>query len=366
MQRTGIIILALLSTIAVTILLPSFQSQQEATREIILKAISGLQYDSVRIKVAPGETVKITLVNADEMAHNMVITKPGERVSVVDQALKMGAEGQQKNYIPDTENILAAIPILNPDEAYSITFTAPDQEGVYPYVCTYPGHGTVMYGAMYVTNNMLPTLANDTNIPEQRRGQDAGVQQASGHPYPKTFPMMYRTFLPDTGPASIAVGMLNNLSYCWDAGDCRFRYLWKGGFLDMTRNWGGKGKQRADIVGVVFYRESNKAPFRIGSKEHEPVTEFKGYRMENRYPIFLYNLDDVEVTERITPTLEQAGMKRVLTFKNLNQPIWFVKENSDAVEYNINKGTWEGNYLKLSPEEAQEFTITVTEKPQGI
>lgn len=365
MKRAGIAIISLLVLFTVT-LLPSFKPQQEAPREIVIKAISGLQYDSVRMKVAPGETVKITLVNADEMAHNMVVTQPGERVNVVDMALKMGSEGEQKNYVPDTDKILATIPILKPDQEYSITFTAPEKEGVYPYVCTYPGHGSVMYGAMYVTNNLLPTLANDTNVPEQRREQGGEAQQTSGHPYPRTFPMMYRTFLPETGPASIAVGMLNNLSYCWDAGACRFRYLWKGGFLDMTRNWGGKGKERADIVGVVFYRENNQAPFRIGSKDHMPEPEYKGYRMKNRYPTFIYLLDDVEVTERITPTLEKPGIKRVLTFKNLNEPVWFVREETDAVEYYSNQGRWEGNFLKLTPEEASEFTIIITEKNNEI
>jgi hypothetical protein len=74
----------------------------------------------------------------------------------------------------------------------------------------------------------------------------------------------------------------------------------------------------------------------------------------------------VEVTERITPTLEKPGMKRVMTFKNLKEPIWFVREDTDGVDYYVNKGSWEGNYLKLTPEEAREFTITITEKTQGI
>jgi hypothetical protein len=298
------------------------------------------------------------------MAHNLVVTRPGERTSVVDMALKMGADGEGKNFVPDTDKILAAIPILKPDERYSVMFTAPEKEGVYPYVCTYPGHGSVMYGAIYVTNNLLPTLANDPNIPEQRRKQGASISAESGHPYPRTFPMMYRTFMPDSGPASIAVGMLNNLSYCWDAGDCRLRYLWKGGFLDMTRTWGGKGKERADIVGVVFHRENNEAPFRIGSRNHQPEPEFIGYVMENRYPTFRYRLDDVEVEERITPTLERTGIRRHMSFANLNKPLWFVREASDAVDYESNKGSWQGDFLKLTPEEAADFTITITERKQ--
>ncbi|MDF9796085.1 azurin [Catalinimonas alkaloidigena] len=343
------------------------QAPEQAKREIIIKAISGLQYDTVRFKMSPGETIKITLINTDEMAHNMVITKPGKREEIVDMALKMGSEAEAKNFIPDAEWILASAPVLKPEEKFSFTFTAPDSEGVYPYVCTYPGHGAIMYGAIYVTSNMMPPLANDENIPPQRRGNtDDNQANKAVHPYPNTFPRMYRAFLPDTGPASIAVGMTNKLSYCWDAGTCRFRYLWKGGFVDMTRAWSGKGKERADIVGTVFYREENEAPFRLGSKDNIPAPEFLGYRMENKYPTFSYRLDGVEVSERITPTLEKPGMKRVMQFKNLKAPIWFVRPKQQGVDIYVNKGKWEGDYLKLSPEEAKEFTIIVTEKKPEI
>jgi hypothetical protein len=225
----------------------------------------------------------------------------------------------------------------------------------------------VMYGAVYVTHQEMPPLAQDEHIPPQRRGgQGTESAQGSKHPYPDTFPKMYRTFLPDTGPASMAVGMTDKLSYCWDAGACRFRYLWKGGFVDMKGHWGGKGKERADIVGTIFYSEQNEAPFRIGSKTHKPTPEFRGYSMQDDLPTFKYALDDVEVSERITPTLEKAGMKRTLSFKNLKQPLWFVMENNSKVDIYVNKGKWEGNYLKLSPEEAQEFTITIIEKKPEI
>jgi len=273
-------------------------------KEITIKAISGLQYDLVRFQVKPGEMVKLNLINADEMTHNWVLTQPGMREQIVSDALNM-ADGEKNDYIPDSETIIASIPNLSPDESFSITFQAPETEGVYPYVCTYPGHGSVMYGAMYVTNNLMPPLANDMNIPEQRRAADAADPATkSGHPYPMIFPSMYRTFMPQSGPASIAVGMLGDISYCWDAGKCRFRYAWKGGFLDMERTWSGKGKERADIVGVVFYKEENGYPLRIGNPEEEPLTEFNGYAMKNRYPTFLYQIDGLQVKERILPTFD--------------------------------------------------------------
>ena len=341
-------------------------SHVQEERNIVIKALSGLQYDIVRFIVKPGETVNITLINTDEMAHNLLITQPGQREAVVDLGAAMGDEGPAKGYIPETDKVLAAIPVLKPGEQQTIPFKAPEEEGIYPYVCTYPGHGLVMYGAIYVTNNQLPPLASDLHVPPQRReATDTTEIKSSGHPWPSLLPAMYRTFMPESGPASIAVGMLGNISYCWDAGQCRLRYAWKGGFLDLTRNWSGKGKERANIVGVVFYRDHTEFPFRIGEKEHIPTVKYIGYTMKNRYPTFRYRLDGIEVTERIIPTIETSGLKRTLTFKNLNKPLWFFKDETNDVNYYSNRGQWDGNYLLLTPEEAQEFTITITEKTEG-
>ncbi len=339
------------------------QVSQQPKKEISIKAISGLQYDVVRFTIKPGETVSLTLINTDEMTHNMIITLPNQREEIVVLAGKLSAQGPEKNYIPESEKILAAIPLLGPGEKKTIEFTAPEKEGVYPYVCTYPGHGAVMYGAMYVTNNALPPLSADLNVPPVRRanpGNEAPEEPA--HPWPARLPAMYRTFMPDCGPAGIAVGMQGDVSYCWDAGQCRLRYAWKGGFVDMKRNWSGKGKELADIVGVVFYRDSTEFPIRIGDKNHIPKPEFHGYSMENRYPTFKYSLDDVVVTERIEPIPEQAGFRRTFTFEHVTQPLWFVWKEDKSIDLVVDRGNWAGNYLKLSPEEAREFTITITEK----
>ena len=344
-------------------LLPAAAPAPDTVR-ITLRAISGLQYDTVRFRVPPGAHVVVTLNNTDEMAHNLVFTKPGYREEIVNLALNLGDQGNARGYVPESDKIIAAIPILTPDQQQTIEFDVPDREGVYPYVCTYPGHGAVMYGAMYVTTNQLPPLAQDVNVPSVRRTADDRPERASlppKHPYPDMLPALYRTFMPDCGPAGIAVGLLGKVSYCWDAGACRLRYAWKGGFLDMTKNWAGKGKEVAELVGTVFYRDSTDFPFRLGQREHVPRAEFQGYTMHKRYPTFRYTLDGAEVTERIVPTLEQPGIKRIMTFTGLKQPLWLAKASYPNTNVYCNKGRWEGDYLKLSPEEAQEFTITITE-----
>ena len=56
-----------------------------------------------------------------------------------------------RNYIPDTPNVLASTPLVNPGETSEITFTAPMTPGRYPYVCTFPGHWRLMQGVLVVT-----------------------------------------------------------------------------------------------------------------------------------------------------------------------------------------------------------------------
>ncbi len=340
-------------------LLIGFDNPEEFT-SIEINAISGMQYNLVRFKVKPGEKVKLTLHNVDEMTHNWLLTSPGKREEIVSKALKL-ENGEAKDYIPKDENVLVAIPLLNPDQSYTITFTAPQKEGVYPYVCTYPGHGSIMYGAMYVTKNMMPPLASDQHIPEQRRESEAENEKVSGHPYTMILPSMYRAFMPQSGPASIAVGMLGNISYCWDAGACRLRYAWKGGFVDMERTWSGKGKERADIVGVVFYREETDYPIKIGENKTMPKVDFKGYRMKNRYPTFLYSIDDIEVEERIVPTFDTPGFQRIFQLNNNQDFIWINIPEKEGISITVNQGKKYSEGIILSPNEAENFTITIQE-----
>jgi azurin len=145
-----------------------------APTTINIKARIDLQFDTVRFKVKPGSNVMLTLVNGSDMSHNLLITKPGSRLDVVNAALKLAEKGPEMDYIPVMDEVLWSIPIVSPGQTKSVSFTAPAQSGVYPYVCTYPGHGYVMYGAMYVTTDEnLPEINNDLNIPESRRHDDS-------------------------------------------------------------------------------------------------------------------------------------------------------------------------------------------------
>lgn len=89
----------------------------------------------------------MVLENPDFMQHNLVIVKPGTKEAVGTAADKMAAD---RNYVPQTNDVLFATPLLNPDATYYLKFKAPTTPGEYPFICTFPGHWRIMQGVMIV------------------------------------------------------------------------------------------------------------------------------------------------------------------------------------------------------------------------
>lgn len=339
---------------------------------IYLKAITGLQYDQVRFSVKPGAKVKLILTNSDDMSHNLVFTIPGKRQEVVDAALKLAEKGAALSYIPQLPLVLWSIPVISPGESQSITFTVPEKPGIYPFVCTYPGHGFVMYGAMYVTEGAMPPLKDDLNIPPNRRMEkDNGIAAdhaghlMPSHPYKEIPPYLYRAFIENSGPASIAVRLPQNLSYFWDAGSCRLRYASEGGFLDMKELWAGHRQAVAKNLGTVFYRDKTEYPLRTGSPGNIPEVQFKGYKLISRYPEFHYLINGIDVYELIRQKSDGTGLLRTFRIPKANQPVWFVFSPDDGIDYTFSGGKLSDGRLELSSAEARQFTVTMTKKKGG-
>ena len=68
-------------------------------------------------------------------------------------------------------------------------------------------------------------------------------------------PLVQRIFMPDAGPAAIAVAANDEWHFCWDAGPCRLRYVWKGDFIDEWPVWRGNGDAYAKVRGQVLLHE---------------------------------------------------------------------------------------------------------------
>jgi putative heme-binding domain-containing protein len=118
-------------------------------------------FDKERIVVRAGKPVEVFFENTDIMPHNFAVTVPGamEEIGTLAEAQATQPGAAERGYVPNSTKILVKSRLLQPREWQKIDFPAPSKPGVYPYLCTYPGHWRRMYGAMYVVADLDEYLA---------------------------------------------------------------------------------------------------------------------------------------------------------------------------------------------------------------
>jgi putative heme-binding domain-containing protein len=107
--------------------------------------------------VQPEQPVKIVFTNADATDHNLVIVQPDALAEVGIAANEMAKDPRNaaSDFVPPSKRhlILHASPMIGPTRASTIhvlRFKAPSKPGIYPFVCTFPGHWVVMNGVIVV------------------------------------------------------------------------------------------------------------------------------------------------------------------------------------------------------------------------
>jgi putative heme-binding domain-containing protein len=123
--------------------------------------VDQMLFDPERIAVQAGKPVEIRFENTDAMPHNLVIVQPGslEEIGAASEATATAPDAMRRNYVPASPHLIFASRLLQPREVQHLQFTAPAKPGIYPYVCTYPGHWRRMYGALYVVADLDEYLA---------------------------------------------------------------------------------------------------------------------------------------------------------------------------------------------------------------
>ncbi len=116
-----------------------------------------LKYDTARLVVEAGKPFEVIFENPDGMPHNLVFVMPGTMQDVATAVQtqapdKLDSKGRA--YVPESDSrVLGATKLVEAGKSDTIQMTAPEKEGIYQFVCTFPGHWAVMKGELVVTKD---------------------------------------------------------------------------------------------------------------------------------------------------------------------------------------------------------------------
>lgn len=122
----------------------------EATYVRIGTIVEKMRYDVSEFEVQAGKPIRLIFFNPDFMPHNIVFVMPKSADEIAMAAMQLGARGFEKGFVPESEKVLAASPLIDHGKEIVMEFVAPKEAGDYEYVCTFPGHHLLMRGVMKV------------------------------------------------------------------------------------------------------------------------------------------------------------------------------------------------------------------------
>ena len=124
--------------------MPAAKKTGAAGRTVELSGGDDMKYSGTAIEAKRGETLHVVLKSTGTvpkiaMAHNFVALKAGVDAAKFTQDAMTARE---TDYVPAARkaDILASTKLAGPGETVEVTFKAPAKAGVYPYMCTFPGH----------------------------------------------------------------------------------------------------------------------------------------------------------------------------------------------------------------------------------
>jgi azurin len=315
---------------------------------LVIRAVEGLRFDPPRLGVELGREIRLQFENADTTAqpHNLVIARPGSREAVLAAALALGADGPARGFVPASDDVIAASRLLAAGESETLTVRLPGEPGVYPLICTFPGHGILMFGALYSGINMPREPDQDPHIPKS-------PPTTPIDPDPR--PMIRRIFLPDASPAAIAIALPGQINLCWDAGPCRLRYAWPGEFLHAEDHFQGKGQAIARPAGPVTWTTPDQPLVRVSGRPPKAV-RFRGYSLDAGFPTFDYSIDDQLVSEVFS--MRDDCLIRRFHIPNARAPIELTVTLAPGPDPSVSTGIVSNGVLHLSPSQAADVTLS--------
>jgi hypothetical protein len=178
---------------------------------------------------------------------------------------------------------------------------------------------------------------------------------------------VYRTLMPQSGPASLAIGLGDGLWVCFDPQRGGVNYAWSGS-LDLSPTVAQKINEPARIEGALFYRDNVDRPLRPDDPTRLPTVRFRGYRFVDDAVEIHYHVDDLLFHERLAPLPDGVGLVREFRIEGAAGQVWLVDHEQPSAEVEVRsavreKGAWRIN-LNGKPHGTMRMTIQAKEEPQ--
>lgn len=127
-------------------------AEAAVSNTISLTGNDQMKYDQTAFTVKANQPIDLTMKNvgtlpAKSMSHDVVVLKPGTDINTIGQALAQAGGDIEKLPADLKGQIIAHTKMLGPGEEDKINFTLP-AAGEYPFMCSFPGHYSVMHGTI--------------------------------------------------------------------------------------------------------------------------------------------------------------------------------------------------------------------------
>jgi azurin len=152
----------------------------------VVRAVpESMRYDTTRLVVPTGKSFEIIFENPDVMPHNLVVVEPGARERVGTESMTLPpdhVDRQGRAWVSESREIVAATKLLENGQSETLRLRPIREEGVYEYVCTFPGHWVMMYGQLVVTKDVESYLkANPVSAPAKTASATTTTKSDHAH-----------------------------------------------------------------------------------------------------------------------------------------------------------------------------------------